>query len=481
MPILSVAQSVSARVRGGKQMLGQTIGGRYYIIKHLGRGGFGQTYLAEDRQMPTHPRCVVKQLKPLSAKPAVLQIASRLFNKEAEVLYKLGSHDQIPRLLAHFEENQEFYLVQEFIEGHDLSGEISPGKRLSEEEVIALLRDVLQVLVFVQQHHVIHRDLKPANLIRRASDGKIVLIDFGAVKEVSTTGVNSQQPVNPTVNIGTEYYKPGEQAAGQPGFCSDIYAVGIIAIQALTGTHPSQLPKDATSGEFVWRDRVQVSEHLGKVLDKMVRYDFRDRCQSAADALQELFPPQTPKQKHQLLWKVAIGLGVAAVLAGIVISAIIIAIKEEFVTYQDANYGIKISYPKRWSIQETPDGVTGDVARFLSPKEGKADEFQENLSISVKDLSSQPRSLNEYTEESVWIIRTHSDASAPPASAATLGHRQAMEVVFAGKEGNIQVQRLEIWTVKNNKAYVITYTAERGKYSKFLPAARKMIDSFEIP
>jgi serine/threonine protein kinase len=136
MPILSVAKSIGVRGGGGKQMLGKTIGGRYHIVKHLGRGGFGQTYLAEDRQMPTHPRCVVKQLKPLSAKPAVLQIASRLFNKEAEVLYKLGSHDQIPRLLAHFEENQEFYLVQEFIEGHDLSGEISPGKRLSEDEVI---------------------------------------------------------------------------------------------------------------------------------------------------------------------------------------------------------------------------------------------------------------------------------------------------------------------------------------------------------
>ncbi len=479
MPILSVAQSVLARVRGGKQMLGQTIGGRYHIIEHLGRGGFGQTYLAEDRQMPAHPRCVVKQLKPLSAKPAVLQIASRLFNKEAEVLYKLGSHDQIPRLLAHFEENQEFYLVQEFVEGHDLSGEISPGKRLSEDEVIALLRDVLQVLVFVQQNHVIHRDIKPANLIRRASDGKIVLIDFGAVKEVSTTGVNSQQPMNPTVNIGTEYYKPGEQAAGQPRFCSDIYAVGIIAIQALTGTHPSQLPKDATSGEVAWRDRVQVSERLAKVLDKMVRYHFRERFQSAADALRELFPPPAPTPPP--LWKGAIAVGVAAVLAGMAVLPRIITQKEEFVSYEDAKSGIKISYSKRWSIQDTPDGVTGDVARFLSPKEGKADEFQENLSISVENLSSRPMSLNEYTEESVRIIRTHSDASAPPASAATLGHRQAMEVVFVGKEGNIEVQRLQIWTVKNNKAYVITYTAEKGKYSKFLQTSREMIDSFEIP
>src|ERR671933_63504 len=167
-------------------MLGKTLSGRYKIVKHLGGGGFGQTYIAEDLQLPGNPLCVVKQLKPKATEQLALQIARRLFDREAQVLYQLGNHDQIPRLLAHFEEEQEFYLVQEFIEGHELRQEMPIGVHLSETQVIAILQDILKVLEFVHQQDVIHRDIKPSNLIRRKRDGKIFLIDFGAVKQLST-------------------------------------------------------------------------------------------------------------------------------------------------------------------------------------------------------------------------------------------------------------------------------------------------------
>ncbi len=103
-------------------LVGKTLRYRYSIIKQLGSGGFGDTYLAEDKDLPGNPSCVVKHLKSKYFEPAVLTVAKSLFNREAEVLYRLGNeHDQIPRLFAHFEENGEFYLVQEFVEGHDLS------------------------------------------------------------------------------------------------------------------------------------------------------------------------------------------------------------------------------------------------------------------------------------------------------------------------------------------------------------------------
>ena len=162
-------------------MLGQTLAGRYHIIKHLGGGGFSQTYLAEDKKRSGNPRCVVKQLKPYYNDPQTLQIARRLFKTETETLHLLGTHPLIPELLDSFEENQEFYLVQELIEGKDLSKELIPGKRFSEPEVIAILQNIIEILVFVQQHKVIHRDIKPPNLMRRNSDKKIFLIDFGAV------------------------------------------------------------------------------------------------------------------------------------------------------------------------------------------------------------------------------------------------------------------------------------------------------------
>ncbi|NET54978.1 MAG: protein kinase [Symploca sp. SIO2E6] len=139
-------------------MLGKLLDGRYRIIQVLGVGGFGKTYIAEDTKL-YDDRCVVKQLQPASTDPTTLQVARRLFDSEAKILHRLGNHDKIPRLLAHFEENQDFYLVQELIAGHDLSKEITPGKKLSESYVIALLQNLLETLAFVHQHHVIHRDI----------------------------------------------------------------------------------------------------------------------------------------------------------------------------------------------------------------------------------------------------------------------------------------------------------------------------------
>jgi len=265
-------------------MLGQLLDGRYRITQVLGAGGFGKTYIAEDIKLYNN-LCVVKQLQPMATDPMTLQVARRLFESEAQLLHKLGTHDQIPQLLAHFEEHEEFFLVQQFIDGHPLSNELTPGKRLSEAYTIALLQNILQPLAFVHQNHVIHRDIKPPNLIRRNSDGKVVLIDFGAVKQISTQVVNGEGVTKMTVGIGTAGYMPSEQSRGSPRLSSDVYAVGMIGIQALTGLMPYQLEEDIQTAEILWRHLVPVSPALADVLDKMVRYDFRQRYQSAVEAL----------------------------------------------------------------------------------------------------------------------------------------------------------------------------------------------------
>ncbi|MGB7440170.1 MAG: serine/threonine-protein kinase [Coleofasciculaceae cyanobacterium] len=282
------------------------LGGRYRVISQLGAGGFGQTFLANDLHLPGQPRCVVKLLKPQVSDEESLQTARRLFDTEARVLYLLGSHDQIPRLLAHFEDNEEFYLAQELIEGEPLSEELVAGQAWSEVQVIALLQDILQALAFVHQQDVIHRDIKPPNLMRRRRDGRIVLIDFGAVKQVSTQLANPKAGMtNMTISIGTQGYMPKEQLGGNPRFSSDVYAVGMIGIQALTGVHPRQLTEDPRTGEINWRDRAsQVNPELADVIDQMVRYDYRSRYPTAAEALEALrslpaellesVPPPTP-------------------------------------------------------------------------------------------------------------------------------------------------------------------------------------------
>ncbi len=252
---------------------------RYRIREHLVSTDYSDTYLAEDENLPDRPLCLVKRLKSQS------QRTSHLFDRETRVLYRLGQHDRIPELLARFEEDGYFYLVYQFIEGQPLYQELIEGQPWEEPQVRALLKDILEVLVFVHKQDVIHRDVHPQNLIRRTSDGKIVLIDFGAVKEINT----SLQDTGQTRSRGgtQQDYIPPEQAIGSPKFCSDIYAVGIIGIQALTGMRPKQLKVD-NLGNLIWRQNATVTPELARVLDQMVLYAFPQRYPSATEALEAL-------------------------------------------------------------------------------------------------------------------------------------------------------------------------------------------------
>jgi serine/threonine protein kinase len=310
-------------------MPAKVLDGRYKLIKVLGVGGFGRTYISRDMRRPGAPICVVKQLKPASDDPSFIREARRLFNTEAETLEKLGKHDRIPQLLAYFEEDSQFYLVQEFIEGRSLYDEMKPPqpeatesesentpkdnvnsnsgpkreRQLPESEVVSILQDMLHVLEFVHAEGVIHRDIKPENLIRRKSDGKLVLIDFGAVKALQESGSKLETTNGEsrfTVTIGTPGYMPSEQCAGRPTFSSDIYAVGMLAVKALTGFNPTDLPTDTESGEVVWRNQAKVSNGLAMVLTRMVKYHYTQRYQSTKEVEQGLAAfTITDEQKQQ--------------------------------------------------------------------------------------------------------------------------------------------------------------------------------------
>lgn len=274
-------------------MVGQLLDRRYRVVQILSSGAFGQTYLSVDTRRPGHPQCVVKQLRPPSNTSTVLKTAYRLFKQEAEILEKLGKHAQIPFLLAYFEESNQFYLVEEFVPGNALNREILAGQPWREERVLSLLEEVLKLLAFVHSQGVIHRDVNPSNLIRRKPDGKLVLIDFGSVKEVTTQVTEYDTDFPRTIATGTPAYMPIEQFQGNPQFSSDIYAVGMIAIQAITGLPGTDLPKlqdpsPSHTGEIVWRNRVQCSPVLANIIDKMVCHQFSKRYQSAEEVLAEL-------------------------------------------------------------------------------------------------------------------------------------------------------------------------------------------------
>lgn len=264
------------------------LAGHYQIVRHLSSDGFSHTYIAKDCHVPGNSLCVVKRFQPQVRDLAVLKAAKQLFEREAEVLYRLGSHDQIPRMLAHFTQENEFFLVQELIEGHPLSEELIPGKKFDETEAIALLQSILHVLDFVHTRQIIHRNIKPANLIRRRDDGNIVLVDFGAVKEIAAQSARLTGQTNIGLAVGTPGYMPSEQQAFHPQLSSDIYAVGMIGIQAVSGIDPLDLPQDSRHSEILFKNITRVSPSLAEILEKMVRYEHSERYQNAKEVLAAL-------------------------------------------------------------------------------------------------------------------------------------------------------------------------------------------------
>ncbi|MBW4426349.1 MAG: serine/threonine protein kinase [Nostoc desertorum CM1-VF14] len=280
-------------------MIGKLLQGRYQIVQSLGAGVFGQTYIAVDVDYPENPKCVVKQIKVSSSESGYLDMLRLMFLTETETLKLLGSHHQIPEFIACFEENERFYLVQELIEGHALAAELPIaqqwGSLWSESEVVEFLIDVLGILEFVHSQGVIHCDIKPENLIRRNSDllRKLVLIDFGSIQSIDF-GIGAELPIYriPVTSLG---YIPPEQFIGQTQPNSDIYALGMIAIQALTGLEPLQLKADPYTNEIVWRsENTPVNDYLAAVLSQMIRYDYQDRFQSVGEVLRVL---------KQIIWE----------------------------------------------------------------------------------------------------------------------------------------------------------------------------------
>ncbi|HEY9621619.1 MAG TPA: serine/threonine-protein kinase [Crinalium sp.] len=263
---------------------------RYRIIQALGQGGFGATFLAHDESLPGNPYCVIKQLRPAASSPHVLHMARELFKREAKTLGKIGNHPQVPRLLDYFEANAEFYLVQEYISGSTLQQEVKRSGPFSEAGVKQFLSEVLPMLQYIHAQQVIHRDIKPANLIRRTQDKKLVLIDFGAVKDqVNPVRAGaSEQTALTAYAIGTPGYAPPEQMAMRPVYASDIYALGVTCIYLLTGRSPKDLDYDPVTGEMLWRDQVHISDHFASVLKKMLEVSVRHRYQNAAEVLRAL-------------------------------------------------------------------------------------------------------------------------------------------------------------------------------------------------
>jgi serine/threonine protein kinase len=272
---------------------------RYRILKTLGEGGCGQTFLAEDVHLPSKRWCVVKQLKPKTQDPEVYHLIQERFQREAVILEKLGEeNDQIPELYAYFTEAQQFYLVQQFIKGSTLTEEVKRKQVIDEAVVREMVINLLPVLVYIHSQGIIHRDINPNNIILRQRDGKPVLIDFGVVKEmVVAGGTLDGELAGSTIVVGTSGYMPPEQAAGRPVYASDLYSLASTAIHLLTGKNPRGLI-DPLNGEIRWQPSAPaVSREFAEVLDKALADTPRHRYATAQQMLDALLPSRVLQER----------------------------------------------------------------------------------------------------------------------------------------------------------------------------------------
>jgi len=291
---------------------------RFLPQRPLSRGAFGTTFQALALGSPLKLQCVVKRLQPpLHLNSNQLMAAARAFRREADVLNSLGDrHAQIPTLYAYCvlhvadaqnlgqiassegegvfseidskpEVQEFFYLVQEFVDGADLRQEIAQRGKFSEAEIVDVLQQILPVLQFIHDNGAIHRDIKPDNIVRETAvgeaAGKLFLIDFGAVKQV-TAGVSAQS----SIVFGTSGYAPPEQVSGEPVYPStDLYALGVTCLYLLTGKRPQELMESPTR-RWNWRVWADASDRLAAILDRMVMAAPGDRFESAAQVLAAL-------------------------------------------------------------------------------------------------------------------------------------------------------------------------------------------------
>ena len=475
-------------------MIGETLNGRYCILKLLGAGQYGQTYLAEDCQTLENTYVVIKQFEPKAKDTLSLRKAKYLFAREIKIQKILGKCDRIPNLLAHFRSGDRFYLVHQYIDGSDLSTELGSGHKWSAEDAIALIREILEIVEVAHQEKVIHQDIKPSNIIRRNSDGRLMLVDFGSVKKLNNQMANAEGKTSLTVPIGTEGYMAPEQKSIRPRLASDIYGVGMIGIYALTGIDPKDIPLDHDTETVQWHNLVTVDEQLARVLDRMVFPDFKQRYQSASEALATVRNLKLGKKLLNIKTVIGAGTLLLGIFgAGYYYWQLESSLKETPDTtgyyeteqkqfpfqYRNTEYGVEMKYPFSWQLNEleTSESI---IAKF-TPR--KSQSYLIPPEVKIKVARANTDSLEQYTTDTVYQVTQLPQAKIVDSRPIKFGTEDGHKIIYTrvNPDNNLQLKYLQVWTFRGDRVYTVTYKADLEQYDNFVEIVEdEMLQSLKI-
>jgi eukaryotic-like serine/threonine-protein kinase len=484
-------------------MLGNRLHSRYTIAKFLGIGNSGETYLAADSDLPSRPDCIVKVVKYAPELTTYPPLVREIFEEQAVMLDRAGTHPLVPTLMAKFIEDGAMYFVREYIEGDLLSDEFSYGNQWTQTQVFDFLSDLMDILSHIHGYKYIHGNLHPQNIIRKPN-GRFAVIGLGGMKDTERKLKNVPPNLHDRVKIepiGIPGYTPYEQEQKIVKFGTDLYAVGAIAIQGLTGQFP--VDRDPITYELKWQEEVKIDRRLVAIIDRMVRPDYRNRYQSADEAIADLKAfaiTQIPRSKFDRLKPHLIfGITSLAFCAGLttlrpqvenrqvksnpVVSNVISEPnKSTWQVYRDKQQKFRIKYYPTWQIDSVNNLLSGEAIGLVSPLQDKGDRFRERISVRTENLSDPNINLDSYTKSAIAeISRFYRNAKIIESTRSQLTRQPANIIVYTGtNDRGIEVKNLEIWTVANGIAHIITYQAEPDRYYSFLQTAMTTINSFEI-
>jgi serine/threonine-protein kinase len=495
--------------------------GSYKLLRLLGRGSFGDAFLAIESDplfKELNPRqVVVKRLRTSHHAPEDVPAIKQAFEREAKVLWDLGVRSgnipsNIPRLYDYFSltvtdpllhtTEESYYLVEQYIAGEDLSQELKQQGRFSEEQVLALLNNILPVLKFIHNNNVIHRDIKPSNIMHsEEEDNKFYLIDFGAVKQVIEGNIDTEQT---SMVFGTPAYAPLEQIIKKKvDYSSDLYALAASCVELLTGeSHKnSRDVKDLWN----WQRYPYISGHLGEILRRMLQEDIDHRFQSAQEVMEALNKRDDPSDKNhgddqktiiipppkpqfiQILLITAIILTTTGVLIAIYrhqnpnSQGSIKTIPGQL--FEDKQFGIEIKYPQDWKAEKQEySPLTGGTIAKIFPNTSSLN-LEVGLFIRIEDIQKS-QTLSEYNQAAIeQIKKSVKNVQILEQQSKKIDNREGYQIVYTGQDqiDNFRFKVMKVWTISNSKVYILTYRAEEKLYDPFLKDVEQtMIKSFRL-
>jgi eukaryotic-like serine/threonine-protein kinase len=509
---------------------------RYVIKEKIGHGGCGVTYLSTDLNQDRLD-VVVKQFAPNYSNPKKTktpeQVASfRIaFEKEAELLKKLGdSYRLIPKRYDFFEECGNLYIVQEFIKGENLSNLLRTGRILSEAETIEMMRRILVPLQDLHYKKIIHRDLKPSNIMIRTRDEdeeEFVLIDFGIAKDIID---DNEIGLVTEMGVGTEGYRPKEQKERQKPavLASDIYPIGVMGLQAITGLGVSELTglkehklQLLKGGRILSGANIKASSNLIEFLKYTLTEDLNLRYPNAAEALKALNNldrigpfdiaaqarentvtegniPSKSTNKRSKSSSLKVGRVIAGIigLLGVVGSLITIVgaapkfvemlpgTEKQWEPYNSLKYGVHLSHPSDWKVVEyDPEQDRGTLATLNPPD--KVENCQDKILIETVKPDKVLPSFDQYKGDARDRIKKTnkkvSDIYDRTTDKTRLSHLRAFRLEYQREDdrcGSRQI--IEIDTIKDGRTYSVLYTANPQTFDRNKSTFEKIVDSFII-